>query len=208
MEYSLDALVDLIRQSIYNNFPYDPNSKNGNIRDIAFMNNPLISVDFGTDPYRMFDIGNEFAERTAPYYHILQDAQVIRKSGRGTKRSKGSQAKVEEISKRDYGKVSFNEKSKTFYQEYHKNIRGQRSKASSATRFIKLDGKTIKINRDSDYYLNIHYNYIDKILDENLPIIAETLGLKLRRKIDTGLKEENDLQGIDNMISFFSEMEE
>ena len=32
----------------------------------------------------IFDIGNEYAEREYPYYHILEDAPVIRKKGKGT----------------------------------------------------------------------------------------------------------------------------
>ena len=32
----------------------------------------------------MFDLGNEFMEENFPYYHILQQAPVIRKKGYGT----------------------------------------------------------------------------------------------------------------------------
>ena len=86
MEYSLDSLVDLIRKNLYDRFPYDPNSKSENIRDIAFYNNPISRFDFGEEPFITFEIGNETAERIAPYYHILQDAQYIRKAGYGTKK--------------------------------------------------------------------------------------------------------------------------
>lgn len=187
MEYSLDSLVDLIRKNLYDRFPYDPNSKSENIRDIAFYNNPISRFDFGEEPFITFEIGNETAERIAPYYHILQDAQYIRKAGYGTKKTRGSQAKVENLGKRDYGRVSFN--GKTYSKEYKKNIRGAR-------------------NRESEYYFNVHYKYIDKILDETLPIIASELGLKLKRKIDTGLKDEYDFQIVEDLLSFGESVED
>lgn len=203
MEYSLDTLVDLIRQNLYDRFPYDPNSKGENIRDIAFYNNPVASINFGEEPFASFEIGNETAERIAPYYHILQDAQYIRKSGFGTKKTKGSQAKVENIGKRDYGRVSL--KGKTYSQEYKKNIRGARNEAMyfGSTRYITdMDGNVFKVNRESEYYFNVHYKYIDKILDETLPLVAEELGLKLLRKKDTGLEDEYEFQIVEDLLSF------
>lgn len=209
MEYSLDSLVDLIRKNLYDRFPYDPNSKSENIRDIAFYNNPISRFDFGEEPFITFEIGNETAERIAPYYHILQDAQYIRKAGYGTKKTRGSQAKVENLGKRDYGRVSFN--GKTYSKEYKKNIRGARNQAMyfGSTRYITdMDGNVFKVNRESEYYFNVHYKYIDKILDETLPHIAEELGLKLKRKIDTGLKDEYDFQIVEDLLSFGESVED
>ena len=54
----------------------------------------------------IFEIGNDYAEENYPYYHILEDAEVIRKRGRGTSKSKGSQAQIEKLSQRDYGPVT------------------------------------------------------------------------------------------------------
>lgn len=207
MEYSLDILTEMIRQTLYDNFPYDVKSGK-HIRDVAFYDLPVISVDFGTDPYRMFNIGSDYAEENAPYYHILQDAQYIRKSGFGTKKSKGSQAKVEEISKRDYGRIKKN--GPTFSKEYHKELRGMRNtkKLMEATVVCQMDGKTYRINKDSEYYLNVHYNYIDRALDEGLQVVADTLGLKLRRKIDTGLEDEYKLQQVEDLIGFTESLED
>ena len=214
MEYSLDNFAELIRQALYDNFPYDPNSKSENIRDVAFYSNPVTKVDFGVEPYIMFDIGNETAERIAPYYHILQDAQVISKShmktisksgkityeNKSTKKSRGSQAFIQDLGKRDYGRVSFN--GKTYSQEYKKNVRGTRSKVDKATKFIEQGGRRIMVNRDSKYYVNTHYKYIDRILNEQLPLIAEQLGIKMRvRVISEGLESELNTQLYEDRIS-------
>ena len=43
-------------------------------------------------------------------------------------------------------------------------------------------------------YVNIHYKYIDKILDNVVPILANRFGGRMLRKVDTGLKEEFDFQ--------------
>ena len=207
-EFDIRRFVNAIRIDLYRNFPYMKNealneSKHKNrplhIRDVAFMNNPL---EFITDDMYAFEIGNEVAEQTYPYYHILQDSEVINKRGISTKKTRGSQSNVE-LSKRDYGKVSFN--GKTFTKEYQKNVRGKRSRSAKATRWI---GDT-KINMEAKYYLNVHYNYIDRILDTVLPFIASEYGLKLRRKEKTSLADEyiqqNDLVGdyedIDNLNS-------
>ena len=99
------------------------------------------------------------------------------------KKQKVVKQKVENIGKRDYGRVSL--KGKTYSQEYKKNIRGARNEAMyfGSTRYITdMDGNVFKVNRESEYYFNVHYKYIDKILDETLPLVAEELGLKLLRK--------------------------
>lgn len=137
-----------------------------------------------------FNIGNEQMEKTHPYYHILENAPVIRKRGKGTDKSRGSQAKIENVGQRDYERVSFN--GKTFTKEYAKNVRGKRNRINNVTHFITdSKGNRKMINREAGAYQNIHYMYIERILDSGiLNTIAEEQGLKVMRKSNTGLAEE------------------
>lgn len=137
-----------------------------------------------------FDIGNEQMEKNHPYYHILEDAPYIRKAGKGTTKTKGSQSKVEDVGKRDYGIVEWN--GKTFKKEYSRNIRGSRSRLNKVTHYITDNKGNIKmVNREANTYLNVHYKYIERILDSGiLNELAAEYNMKLTRKIDTGLAEE------------------
>lgn len=131
-----------------------------------------------------FDIGSEKMERTHPYYHILNQAPVIRKRNIATKKTRGSQENVS-VEKRDYEKVSFN--GKTFTKEYSRNVRGKRTGLSKTSYWN--DGKFI--NREASQYKNVHYQYINKILDSGiLETLASKYEMKLKRKIDAGLEEE------------------
>ena len=221
MEFTISAFVNRIREVMYENFPYEEESVNiakhvlgtrgkvkdprpYHIRDVAFMNNPISFMENSAT----FDIGNEFAEENYPYYHILQDAQVIHVKGAGTKQSKGSQQYINPKN-RDYNKVEWN--GKTFSQEYNKNVRGSRSKYSSARRTVDIGGKKVVINRNADYYVNKHYKYIDRILDASMPYIAQEFGLRAMRKQDTGLEEEYNMQqdeSFDNLLEAMYSMEE
>ena len=137
-----------------------------------------------------FNIGNEQMEKTHPYYHILENAPVIRKRGKGTDKSRGSQAKIENVGQRDYERISFNGKS--FTKEYAKNVRGKRNRINNVTHFVSDSrGNRKMINREAGAYQNIHYMYIERILDSGiLNTIAEEQGLKVMRKSNTGLAEE------------------
>ena len=137
-----------------------------------------------------FNIGNEQMEKTHPYYHILENAPVIRKRGKGTDKSRGSQAKIENVGQRDYERISFNGKS--FTKEYAKNVRGKRNRIDNVTHFVSDSrGNRKMINREAGAYQNIHYMYIERILDSGiLNTIAEEQGLKVMRKSNTGLAEE------------------
>jgi len=201
-EFDIRRFVNSIRIDLYRNFPYMKNeSLNSSkhkkrplhIRDVAFMNNPL---EFINDNMFAFEIGNETAETNYPYYHILQDSEVINKRGRATGKTRGSQSNVE-VSKRDYGKITFN--GKTFTKEYQRNVRGKRSRAGKATRWV---GDTL-INKEAKYYLNVHYNYIDRILDSVLPFIAQEYGMKLKRKEKTSLADEY-IQEVDDIGAYES----
>lgn len=213
MEFSLENFVKDIRQNLYDNFPYESDEikqlkhkkRPLHIRDIAFGSLP--SVTNGNTIY--FDIGSDYAEEFYPYYHILEDAEVIRKRGKGTKLSKGSQANVEVAGgKRDYGRISFN--GKTYSREYRKNVRGERSRVLKSTyKIVGSDGKVYKVNKDANYYKNVHYHYIERILDNVLPWIASANGLRMGRTQLTSLEEEYQNQEsedrIMNIINSFAE---
>ena len=197
-EFSINEFVDVLRTYMYGLFPLENDDINlkkhknrpFHIRDIAFMFLPITREGENTI---VFDIGSDYAEEYYPYYHILEDAEVIRKRGRATTSSRGSQAKIEELSKRDYGRINFN--GKTYSREYRKNVRGERSRIGKATRYVTgSDGKLVKINADAAYYYNKHYHYIEKILDYSTPFIADYFGMRLARKQETSLQSEYNMQ--------------
>ena len=193
MEFTLRGFTDSIRQNLYDNFPYESDEmaiakhkkRPLHIRDIAFMYLPITTNGNSI----MFEIGSDYSEEYYPYYHILEDAQVIRKRGRGTKGSRGSQAEIKDIGKRDYGHINFN--GKTYSREYRKNVRGERSRLGSATKIVVgTDGKSYRVNPNAAYYQNKHYHYIERILDMVLPWIAQEYGLKMGRTQITDLADE------------------
>lgn len=217
MEFNLESFVNRLRQVIYDNFPTGPepdvnpsgSPKHPNaplhIKDVAFMDLPM-SI---SDNQITFDIGSAESEAKYPYYHILEDTQLIKVRGRSTKTSRGSQIKltdeqlkakrrglpeskyttVSERAARDFGKVNWN--GKTFTQEYRKNVRGVRSKIGSLKKYIvDSDGQVFIANEKATTYFNIHYHYIERILDAELPYIAGDFNLKQLKVQDTGLQEE------------------
>lgn len=202
MEYTIgaftQALFDLMLES--NQFPYmrdeeldrAKHSKRNplHLRD-AIKNTTVIS---GDDNTQTFDIGNEILETTHPYYHILEDAPIIRKSHRGTKKTKGTQEMIKEISKRDYGYVYWN--GKTFTKEYSKNVRGSRNRTTKVSHWTEdYAGNNVFVNRDANSYQNIHYKYIENILNTSVVNqLAMQFGLKVKRTVDTGLAEEFAMQ--------------
>ena len=188
MDYNINDFVERLRIRMYYRFPVEKNIVNlkkhknriKHIRDVAFMDN---KVEYISDDIRVFDIGNEYAEKEYPYYHILEDAPVIHKRYEGTIKSKGSQAQIQDLSLRDYNKVNFN--GKTFSKEYARNVRGKRkSVIDRSTRYV--DGK--KINLESKTYANVHYHYIENMLNAINPIIADEFGLKYARTSLSGLQ--------------------
>jgi len=203
-EFTIDEFVDVLREYLYGFFPYENDEINKkkhqnrqlHIRDVAFKNLPVsVNVDM-----RSFDIGSEYAEMVYPYYHILQDAPVIRKKGRGTTKSRGSQANVETLSARDYSKISFN--GKTYSREYQKNVRGKRQQViDKSTRYAWSNGGIVKINANANAYQNVHYKYIDKTLDYCLPFMATYFNMKMLRKVDSGLEEEYNMQQQEQMLN-------
>lgn len=204
MDYNINDFVARLRERMYSMFPYEPdfineqkhivgtygpvkNPKPRHIRDVAFKDNVTEIIN---ENMLIFDIGNEYAEREYPYYHILEDAPVIRKKGRATEKTKGSQDKVTDLGSRNYGIVSF--KGKVFSKEYDRNVRGARkSVITRSTRYIKdYNGDTIKINRGANSYQNVHYHYIENMMSMLLPQLAVDFNMKMGRTIDSGLAEE------------------
>lgn len=206
IEFNLDSFVQVLRNTMYDSaeFPYERDEINDrkhkgrteHIKDVAFRSN---STMFINDNARSFDIGNYIAERDYPYYHILQDAPVIRKKGRATEKTRGSQEKERELGKRDYGKISFN--GKTYSREYAKNVRGARkSVVDNSTQWQN----GVKINRSALTYKNIHYKYIDKVLDIAIPQVAQLFGGRMLRKQITSLEDDyNESNMVQNMLSSY-----
>lgn len=220
MEYTLGAFVERLREVIYDNFPYEPediNQKKHNgpnnkhptplhIKDVAFKNLPItVSENIIT-----FDIGSDFAEANYPYYHILEDSETIRIKNKGTKRTKGSQDKIADKGKRDYGRITFN--GKTFKQEYRRSVRNIQNRIGKARKYyIDSSGQVFTINERSNAYVNVHYRFIERILEQTLPFIASEFGMK-RKGIQYGnLEEEFDMQFIEdeqdilNILDSFTE---
>ena len=204
-EFNIVEFTELLREYLYGFFPYEDDDTNIkrhpkrplHIRDIAFMYLP-----YKTDLSRnmiTFDIGSDYAEEYYPYYHILQDAPYIRKRNRSSVKTGGSQAKVMDLKSRDYGRVRFN--GKTYSKEYDRNVRGERKKITDhMTKFDYKYGKTIKIERDTNSYPNIHYKYIDNILDIVVPQVAIMYGGIYVGKHGTSLAVDYQAQELANWL--------
>lgn len=201
-EFTLDAFYNSLVSHIAARFPYmqdddldktkHPKRNPLHLQDAVFDNLPVVT----TNDQIIFDIGNPRLEQTHPYYHILEDSEVIHKAGLGNKRSKGSQEQITSAKARDYGIVQWN--GKTFTQEYKKNVRGARSKVAKATdkrfmgAFVDDKGKvkyTVK-NANARYYLNVHYRYIERAIEQAIPSLCSQFGLRSLRVKDTRLSDE------------------
>lgn len=200
MEYNIDSFTERLRQLMRDNFPHEPEDiskrkhpkRNGlQLRDMLDDNHSLITVNIDT---RTFDLGSPMLEALAPHYHILQNSEIIKKRNRGTKTSKGSQGAESNLMLRDYERVSWN--GKTFTKEYNKNVRGTRSKANKILepKLKYVNGAYVEDTTNVSAYVNIHYKYLDRILDAIVPYLAQEFGLRAMRKQDTGLKEEFEMQ--------------
>ena len=160
----------------------------------------LVYSKVQTDNIITMDIGNEHMEEYFPYYHILQQAPVIRKRGRATKKSAGSQMYEKNIKKRDYEKVHWN--GKTFTKEYSRNVRGSRVNLNKTQ--MHLDNEWL--NTGSNQYLNMHYGYIDTIAEEVAHELAKEFEMRLGRTQDSGLIDEFAIQegtDIDTVLEAF-----
>lgn len=178
MYFNTYDFAQTLKNELAKNFPRDT----GEMVENALVRNPIMR--FGNTC--IFEVGSYHAEKNVPYYHILEDAQVISKSGRSTASSRGSQANISELGKRDYGIIS-KSRSNNIFQEYRKNVRGSRSKVGKAQYYEwTTNYKRYVVNRESKYYVNIHYHYIERALETKvLDRLANTFNLKrTRTKID------------------------
>lgn len=227
-EFSAQAFATDFKNALYNALPNEnelsfsmKHRKRGvKMRDLALGGNPIMPI---LDKGYAFELGNTQAEVKTPQYHILEDAEVIRKKGKGTKQSRGSQSSLAPQN-RNYGqwtltrKVSNGKVSLNAFQEYRKNVRGERSRISKATRrasVFNYNGKRqeIWINTNSPYYENVHYHYIEKALDGGmLDKLANEYGLKrgrtridIREEIAEAIGENNakivDTNAISQMLA-------
>jgi len=161
-------------------FPFDKSKERDyrkpHMKTLALNNNPIIVV---SPDIQYFHLGNESAERRTPHYHILEDARTIQNPGKGTKQTLGSQAKVFPRNKRDYGVLlAPSPKQQTLTQEYRQEYRtGRRSYSGIADRNRVLSEKERKAKLPFRY--NIHFAYIERILESILPGIANFLNLHL-----------------------------
>ena len=201
-EFTLDSFANAIRQNLYDNFPYE----NDDVKMMKHAKRPLhirdiaLSLPYLSNGTLVFEIGNDYAEEYYPYYHILEDAEVIRKKGRGTSKTHGSQAEITKLSDRDYAKVSFN--GKTFSREYQRNVRGKRSLVDKATiKVVGADGIVYAVNKNAAYYKNKHYHYIERILENTLPWIASEYGLRMGITELTSLESDWEQDNQDNLIA-------
>lgn len=202
-------ICNLLKQKMEQSplFPYDHSVKRSLKKDKPHMLDAALKanvvIPLGKDTY-YFEIGNENAEAKAPQYHILEDAKIIRRPNKATKKSKGSQANIFPIEKRDYGAMLWRKRTQSkgsefgkmeLIQEYRqnqtRNFWGDADKAREYVERVKYHNKN---NRN--YYENKHYKYIERILDVIVPQVAQEIGAKLA-KTTSGL---GDVDVLDNKL--------
>jgi hypothetical protein len=187
-------------------FPYDKktpldNRRKPHMLDMALKHNVtyLVSPDI-----QYFELGNPSAEQKTPHYHILEDAKIIMFPKRGTNKSRGSQRLIGRKSQRDYGLVSYRQTQKGtrtgLVQEYRQNMtRNYDGTIVTVTtqprEFKKRLMVTVKNKRN--WRTNQHYKYIERILTEITPEIANAIGAKVRTD-SSNLLDGNELSGFLN----------
>ena len=184
-------------------FPFDKTTpaekrRKPHMLDMALKPNVtyLISPDM-----QYFELGNDRAETVTPHYHILEDAKIIRNPGKGTKKSKGSQASIGRKSDRDYGAVSYRETTKgiQLIQEYRQNMTRNydgRIGAKTQPREYSKRKQVSNVNK-RNYRYNTHYQYIERILAQVAPQIAVSIDAKLKLG-ESSLLDNNTLSGFLN----------
>ena len=185
----LNAFARDIRELLLDNIPVESDeaflekhAKRGKklFQAVASDDNMRV-IPVGLNSYA-FEMGSPNLEENFPHYHILEDAFSIKKRGQGTATSKGSQDKIADKSQRDYGAWTVNKRNgKSVYQEYRKNVRGNRKPKE---KFIivrdKETGQKVFANVSTSY-VNRHYHYIEKAMDNGLPFIAQKYSMRMGR---------------------------
>ena len=185
-EYVNQIVIELkVRMEESDLFPFDDGKRlagqkprpqfKPHARNVALRNNFITVV---SPDVQVFELGNETAERTAPQYHILEDAKVIANPYRGTKKSKGSQALIANKAKRDYSvEIPVANSTKTT-QEYRPSFKeGRRSYSLSQGLLVNKNYEAR--NEAKPYRYNKHYAYIERILEKEVPLIAKDLDITL-----------------------------
>jgi hypothetical protein len=185
-EYVNQIVIELkVRMEQSELFPFDDGKRlagqrprpqfKPHARNVALKNNYITVV---SPDVQVFELGNEQAERTAPQYHILEDAKVIANPGFSTKKSRGSQAKVADKAKRDYSIETPVANKTTTTQEYRPSFKeGRRS--YQTTQMLLTNKNYEARNESKPYRYNKHYAYIERILEKEVPSIASDLGITL-----------------------------
>ena len=183
-----DRVAQMVWGSMYWNtmFPYDKNRKKPlpHMREASFPYNLLRLNDTTT----VVTLGNDMAMRTNPYYQILQDAEIIHYGNR-KKRINVVDKETGEIKTKAVGNARgwSTSKSKNIDSSTDRNRRGSRS----------LDYQS-KWNETSTWYVNKHYKFIDRILADIMPKIAQQVGGTL--KVGTSTDTNNVLVGMSSPL--------
>jgi hypothetical protein len=172
------------------------------MRNVALKNNPIIVL---SPEIQVFELGNEYAEEKAPQYHILEDSKKIKNPNRGTEQSLGSQRKVSEVRKRDYGKVTYLKGGNIVEigQEYRQSFRSRsniwkENLRLSTKRFEQKWNKKRGLRVDNSYRYNIHFGYIERILEEITPLIAQQFNARLIVRDSGSLGDLDGLEIVEN----------
>jgi hypothetical protein len=186
-EYVNQIVIELkVRMEESDLFPFDDGKRlagqrprpqfKPHARNVALRNNFITVV---SPDVQVFELGNETAERTAPQYHILEDAKQIANPGRGTAKSKGSQARIANKAKRDYSVEIPVANSTQTTQEYRPSFKKGRRNYSSSQNLLENKWLYDQPKGGSKYRYNRHYAYIERILEKEVPLIAKDLDITL-----------------------------
>jgi hypothetical protein len=165
------------------------------MKNVALKNNPIIVL---SPEIQVFELGNEYAEENAPQYHILEDSKVIKNSNFGTEQSLGSQRKVSDVRKRDYGKVTYLKGGNIVKigQEYRTAFKS-RSNIWGVNTTLALKRFNAR-NEKRNYRYNIHFGYIERILEEITPLIAQQFNARLVVRDSGSLGDLDGLEIVEN----------
>jgi len=153
----------------------------------------------------IFDLGNKYAEEKTPHYHILEDAKIIANPYQGTAKSRGSQSLVKNRGKRDYSITQLSSGSSPYMtQEYRESFgAGRRSYDKIADKVWAKESNRKRFETQNKFRYNIHFAYIERILEKTLPLIAPKLGLRLYTGKATISPERKPLEAMADIESLF-----
>ncbi len=183
-----DRVAQMVWGSMYWNtmFPYDKKRRlpPPHMREATFSYNILRL----NDTTSVVTLGNDRAMQTNPYYQMLQDTEIIHYGNR-KKRINVVDKETGDIRTKAVGNARgwSTSKSKNIDSSTDRNRRGSRT----------LDYQS-KHNETSTWYVNKHYKFIDRILADIMPKIAQQLGGTLR--VGTSTDSNNVLVGMSSPL--------